>query len=210
LSQKNALLKGDSFPDRLLLESYNERLIHSGKIIFNSRQHFVTAYLSVLINYYEQIAGSVEKVSLTYQSQFDCDDVKEMYIKMLEKEILYKRPLIGIHKDDYNFIINDKELKKYGSQGQIKSFLYALRVAEFLYLKEHLNMKPILILDDFFEKLDKQRLTQLINLINNDTFDQVFLSDTELERSQKIFDENKISFTAHRIDNGHICNQKSI
>jgi DNA replication and repair protein RecF len=65
-------------------------------------------------------------------------------------------------------------------------------------------------LDDFFEKLDKQRLTQLINLINNDTFDQVFLSDTELERSKKIFDENKISFTAHHIDNGHINSQKSI
>lgn len=208
LSQKNALLKSDTLPDKLLLESYNDRLIQSGKIIFESRQKFVTEYLSVLVKYYELIAGTNEKVNLAYLSQYDCDHIVELYRQVVDKEILYKRPLIGIHKDDYLFNINNKELKKYGSQGQIKSFLYALRVAEYLYLKEHLNMKPILILDDFFEKLDKQRLTQLINLVNNDTFDQVFLSDTELERSKKIFNENRISFASYFISDGHISKQE--
>lgn len=206
LNQKNALLKAEGIPDRLVLESYNKTLIQSGLAIFNLRKLFIEEYIDFLKGLYSDIAGNKENVHLSYQSQYNCEDVYAAYARLIEKEILIKRPLIGIHKDDFEFTIGDKEMKKYGSQGQIKTFLYALRIAEYFYLWGHLQMKPILILDDFFEKLDKERLTQLISLINNDTFNQVFLSDTELERSAKIFEKNNINFTAYHIKKGRIIN----
>lgn len=204
LAQKNSYLKAEQSIDHLLLESYNDKLIALGSIIFHHRQQFVIDFLPNLVSNYKAISSGSESVSIRYRSQYDVTNVKDAYAKLYSQEIQYKRPLIGIHKDDFEFEISNHELKKYGSQGQIKTFLYALRIAEFNFLKEKLVVKPILILDDFFEKLDRLRLNQLIHLINNDTFDQIFLSDTELERSKKIFEENDINFSAFHISEGSI------
>ena len=204
LTQKNAHLKGEIRIDHLLLESYNDRLIELCKSISHYRREFMLSFYPILQSYYATISSDKELIGLEYKTQIELNHVEDSFKRLYSHEIQAKRSLIGIHKDDFEFLINGFELKKFGSQGQIKSFLYALRIAEFIFLKEKLNKKPILILDDFFEKLDQTRLAQLVSLINNGTFDQIFLSDTELERSQEIFNKNEIAFSAYHIQEGSI------
>lgn len=208
LIQKNALLKGQYRPDRILYKSYNVKLAEYGAYISSKRRAFVLTYLPSLMDIYQEISNGVESIHLDYESQLMNIDATEGFESVVEDEIRYKRVLFGVQKDDFIFSINDKPLKKYGSQGQIKSYLYSLRIAEFKYLESELKKKPMLILDDYFEKLDSGRLSALIRLINNGTFDQIFLSDTEYERSKILFDENGINFSAFEINNGQLISQQ--
>ncbi len=204
LNQKNALLKGGYRPDPLLLKGYNEKLVFFGQEIYTARKEFVHSFLPLLQSLYKDISSAKERVGAEYISQFDTSDLVELYEHSLVDEIRFKRILIGTHKDDLSFMIDNKSLRKFGSQGQIKTFLYALRIAEFKYLESMLNQKPILILDDYFEKLDNNRLSSLIKLINNGTFDQVFLSDTELLRTQLLFEKNDIIFDSFKVNDGKV------
>ena len=155
-----------------------------------------------------KMSADSEKVEMTYQSQFIDQSIEETLAKFVSEEIAARRLKAGSHRDDIEFIINQKALKKYGSQGQIKTFLYALKLAEFEFLFSHLQKKPILILDDIFEKLDQSRLDILLGLIINGYFAQVFISDTELTRTKDILKRHNLSFDAFEVTNGHIINSK--
>jgi len=128
----------------------------------------------------------------------------EQFAAKLEEEIKYRRPLVGVQRDEYQLEIQNMPIRKYGSQGQIKSLLYALRLAEYSFLHQRLERKPILLLDDYFEKLDKSRLESLITLVQDGTFGQVFLSDTEVKRSKEIFELRGINFASFVVNEGQV------
>jgi len=207
LAQKNALLKAPGAIDFDLMDHYNHQLIKLGQSISHSRYSLIAQYKDYVRDTYSQISDGAEEVDIKYQSQFQSQDIEQRFKDVQSDEIRSKRIQIGIHKDDFEFTINNQPLKKIGSQGQIKSFVYALRIGEYMYLRDHLSEKPILMLDDYFEKLDAKRLELLTRFLKDDTFDQVFLSDTELERTSALLTKFEIPFSAYQIQNGEILKQ---
>ena len=164
----------------------------------------MTAYAPKMIEQYLKISNGEDEISLNYQPDLEEDRVAEQFAAKLGEEIRYRRPLVGVQRDEYDLEIQHMPMRKYGSQGQIKSLLYSLRLAEYSFLDERLSRKPILLLDDYFEKLDKFRLQALITLVQDGTFGQVFLSDTELERSKEIFELRGINFASFEVKKGEV------
>jgi len=200
IQQRNALLKyfakNRTF-DKDSLEIYDEPITHFGTKIFEKRKDFVEKLNPVVQHFYEIISGGKELVSVTYESHllghFDsaqCDNSKQIFENLLKESIDRDRALTytskGIHKDDLLFEMNGNLIKKIGSQGQQKSFLIALKLAQINRIKELTGKNPVLLLDDIFDKLDDSRVSQLIELVNQENFGQIFITDTNKERTENI------------------------
>ena len=204
LRQKDALLKNDIRPRYDAVEAFNYQMIPLAKQINERINKAINEFAPTTELHYSNISNHNEVVSIKYLSELNDTPADDLFASHLEKEVIMRRPLVGIQKDDFEFLIGDQPLKKFGSQGQIKSWLYALRLSEYDYLTKHLEVKPILILDDYFEKLDNQRLSSLLDLISSNRFGQVFLSDTELKRSAEIMEARGINFNGYYVDKGKI------
>ncbi|MDO5615931.1 MAG: DNA replication/repair protein RecF [Cruoricaptor ignavus] len=189
LQQRNALLKyfakNRTF-DRDSLEIYNTPLCNYGTQIFEKRKAFIEDLNPVVQNFYETISGAKEQVALQYQSHLSEDDFPNLLSQNIDKDRVLTYTSKGIHKDDLLFEMNGNLLKKFGSQGQQKSFLISLKLAQIKRIKELTGKNPILLLDDIFDKLDDQRVSQLITLINQENFGQMFITDTHKERTENI------------------------
>ncbi len=192
LSQRNALLKyfaqNHQF-DATSLAVYDEQLMEYGVKIYEKRRTFVTEFLPVFLEHHQTISKGKETVNIAYQSHLNEHDFMKILKENLEKDKVLQYTSAGIHRDDLNFLIQGFPVKKFGSQGQQKSFIIALKLAQFDFIKEHLGVKPILLLDDIFDKLDENRVAQLIFMVNRDHFGQIFLSDTHPERIEEIVDK---------------------
>ncbi|MFT4567304.1 MAG: DNA replication and repair protein RecF [Saprospiraceae bacterium] len=202
LRQKDALLKSDRRPGSLEVEAYNAQLAPLANNLYNIRNEQIEKLNTTIQFHYNALSSNKEEIELVYESQLGNGPALDLYNQMVGQEIAVRRPLIGIQKDDIQILIGGKTFKKFGSQGQVKSLLYAMRMAEYQYLAEFLNRKPILMLDDYFEKLDGNRLTVLLRIINDDSFGQIFLTDIELGRSQKILDTHTIAYQAFQVRDG--------
>ncbi len=203
MKQKNALLKRSHHPDVNTVKAINQIKIRTSKYLRQNRSSFVSSFAPIMAARYDQISDTREDALMTYRSQFS-EDITRDFKSVLQEELEQRRILLGVHKDDFEFDLNGRSLKKFGSQGQIKSFLYALRWTEYEYLKEQTGKKPILLMDDFFEKLDGKRMENLLTALNSDTFGQVFLSDTEKIRSREILQKHGIDFASFAIKEGTI------
>lgn len=189
ISQRNALLKYFALNyvfETDTLSIYNEQLDTLGSYIFKKRKEFVEQFISIFNKHHQAITGSEETVQLVYESHL----FENSLLKLLEENINKDRVLhytsVGIHKDDLSFEIDHYPIKKFGSQGQQKSFLIALKLAQFEFLKNQSGFKPILLFDDIFDKLDENRVAKIIEMVNSDTFGQLFISDTHPERTENI------------------------
>lgn len=199
LQQRNALLKyfakNRTF-DLDSLEIYNEPLTKFGTQIFEKRQRFVASILPTIQHFYEIISKGNEKVTVIYESNLNEQNFEEILSENLEKDKVLTYTSRGIHKDDLRFEMNGNLIKKFGSQGQQKSFLIALKLAQIKRIKDITNKNPILLLDDIFDKLDDNRVSQLIELVNQQNFGQIFITDTHRERTEsvvkRINEESKI------------------
>ena len=199
LQQRNALLKyfakNRTF-DLDSLEIYNEPLTKFGTQIFEKRQRFVASILPTIQHFYEIISKGNEKVTMIYESNLNEQNFEEILSENLEKDRVLTYTSRGIHKDDLRFVMNGNLIKKFGSQGQQKSFLIALKLAQIKRIKDITNKNPILLLDDIFDKLDDNRVSQLIELVNQQNFGQIFITDTHRERTEsvvkRINEESKI------------------
>ncbi len=199
LQQRNALLKyfakNRTF-DLDSLEIYNEPLTKFGTQIFEKRQRFVASILPTIQHFYEIISKGNEKVTVIYESNLNEQNFEEILSENLEKDRVLTYTSRGIHKDDLLFEMNGNLIKKFGSQGQQKSFLIALKLAQIKRIKDITNKNPILLLDDIFDKLDDNRVSQLIELVNQQNFGQIFITDTHRERTEsvvkRINEESKI------------------
>lgn len=187
LAQRNSLLKyfavNHTF-DRTTLGIYNEQLQQYGQEIFTKRMDFIELFIPIFKEQYIAISGNREPVDLTYQSKLLEDDLVTLLEKSLEKDKALQYTSTGIHRDDLMFAIDGHPIKKFGSQGQQKSFLIALKLAQFQLIKKQAGTTPLLLLDDIFDKLDENRVAHIIRLVNEDNFGQIFLSDTHAERTE--------------------------
>jgi DNA replication and repair protein RecF len=189
LSQRNALLKYFALNNTFnaqTLEVYNEQLHTYGTEIFNTRNNFLNTFIPIFKARYKSISNDNEAVNLSYKSDLFDNDLKHLLTNCVNKDKAIQYTSVGIHKDDLNFEIETYPIKKFGSQGQQKSFLIALKLAQFDFIKEQNGVTPLLLLDYIFDKLDENRVAQIINLVDNEDFGQLFISDTHAERTENI------------------------
>ena len=187
LQQRNSLLKyftANGVFDPETLGIYNEQLHTFGSEIHQARASFVQTFIPIFKEQYIAISGGQEEVGLIYESQLDKGDLLSLLETSIEKDRALQYTSAGVHKDDLNFQIAGHPIKKFGSQGQQKSFLIALKFAQFHFLKAQAGTTPILLLDDIFDKLDAQRVQQIIALVEHENFEQIFISDTHPERTE--------------------------
>ena len=192
LLQRNSLLKNfaeQGKTDWQLLEVLDEQLIVPGDFIFTKRKAFTEALIPLVQQFYSRIADNDETITLQYDSRLHDSSFYDLLNNYRQKDFAAQRSNAGIHKDDIVFQLNGQVFKPTASQGQRKSLLFALKLAEFELLKENKGFAPLLLLDDVFEKLDDNRMHQLLHWVCNENSGQVFITDTHKERLQEAFEK---------------------
>ena len=205
LEQRNSLLKIFSernYLDQDLLDTYSDPLVKLALKIYKQRKTFIERFLPLFKKHYTTLSEGREEVEIIYESEVASGDFPQEFRLNRQTDVKAQRTTKGTHKDDYIFEIDNYAVKKFGSQGQQKSFVMALRLAQFEMIEELREIKPILLLDDIFDKLDDRRIQKLIESINNNTFGQVFITDARPERTHKLLESldvevNYIPINAH-------------
>ena len=190
LQQRNSLLKRfaeQGKTDWPLLEVLDEQLMAPGNFIHGKRKSFTEQLIPLVKKFYQQIADNSEEISLQYDSRLNDSPFHDLLNSFRQKDFMLQRSNAGIHKDDIGFQLNGQPFKTTASQGQRKSLLFALKLAEFELLKANKGFAPILLLDDVFEKLDDNRMQQLLHWVCNENEGQVFITDTHKERLEEAF-----------------------
>ncbi|MEH6680857.1 MAG: DNA replication and repair protein RecF [Sediminicola sp.] len=189
LGQRNSLLKyfavNNTF-DPVTLSVYNEQLHTYGTQIHVKRVAFLESFIPIFREQYGTISGGKETVAVTYDSKLLENGLLTLLEQHLDRDRALQFTGVGIHKDDLSFEIGGHPIKKFGSQGQQKSFLIALKLAQFNFIKNVAKTTPILLLDDIFDKLDENRVAHIMKLVDNDHFGQIFISDTHAERTEEV------------------------
>jgi DNA replication and repair protein RecF len=208
LRQRNSLLKyfweNRTF-DAENLEVWNVQLAEKGEKIHRVRKRFTEEFLPIFLSRYAAISGNVEEVEIEYESHLNEGNFMDQLTESSEKDRRTQYTNIGIHKDDLKFGIGGGHpLKKFGSQGQQKTFLIALKLAQFDLVKEATGRIPILLLDDIFDKIDDVRVQHLMKLVSDHNFGQIFITDTHAERIERIFEEITESVKVFHITNGEV------
>ena len=214
LKQRNGLLKlfaeteshrrtgrNGNQVDNDLLDTYDEPLLNLADRIHNRRQQFVQEFLPTFCRHYSFLSEAREGVNIGYESEVGKPDFRDEFRQNRRRDIVLQRTTMGVHKDDYLFTIVGRNtepreaepipLKKFGSQGQQKTFVIALKMAQFDQLQAEKQVKPILLLDDIFDKLDDRRISKLIELMERDTFGQLFITDARPERTRQLLESVK-------------------
>jgi DNA replication and repair protein RecF len=190
LTQRNALLKQETI-DRSLIEIFDEELVSNGMVVFEQRKEFIEKFIPVFERYYEKISAGVEKTGIVYLSSLNENSFRDLLLKNADRDRFLQYTTGGIHKDDLEFIIDGYFVRKIGSQGQQKSFLLALRLAQWEVMSSEMNLKPLFLLDDIFDKLDTQRAGRLMSILNEFSLGQVFISDTAQDRVESFLSQEK-------------------
>ncbi|HMR45331.1 MAG TPA: DNA replication/repair protein RecF [Bacteroidia bacterium] len=206
LTHRNSYLKQlhGRIPDTSMMEVWDEQLVKYGCAIESERRKFIAEFIQLFNETYYYLADHAEEVSINYQTQLEQDDFGTQLKSSLQKDIALQHTSTGIHKDELVFKLGKYPLKRIASQGQQKTFLMAIKIAQFEYLFRHKKTKPILLLDDIFDKLDDFRAKRLMELVSRHTFGQIFITDTHPERLKKIFDDIKISIRLFEVNKGTV------
>lgn len=203
LSQRNRLLKNFSGKNSYSEESiqlWNEQLVPPGERIFRKRVEFIKRLIPIFQHYYDSIAKGGEEVSLSYQSHLNDGDFKKLLTDALHKDRILQYTTVGIHKDDLNLKLSGYPIKRVGSQGQQKTYLLALKLAKFEFIKNIVGFHPVLLLDDIFDKFDKLRVKQIIELVAHQEFGQIFITDTHQDRLETILSAIPAEYKLFRIN----------
>jgi len=204
LDQRNAILKNNNYSTSELFEIiaiYNEQINITGTQIFLARKSFFESFSPVFESIYNKISQAEEFPVLRYESEVNEENYLSLLEASLEKDKYAERTTKGIQKDDISFELQGKMLKKFASQGQQKTFLLALKLAQLEYTKGILNKSPLLILDDISEKLDDNRLRSLLQWLHENTNSQIFLSDTDIEKTPRMLAEVGMDFQTISLQN---------
>lgn len=198
VAQRNALLKYFALNhkfDKDTLSIYNEQLDVLGHGLFEKRKQFLEDFIPIFNKHHQQITNSAENVSLIYDSHLHSKRLLTLFDESLQRDRVLQYTSVGIHKDDLLFEIDEHPIKKFGSQGQQKSFLIALKLAQFEFIKKQSGVLPILLFDDIFDKLDETRVSKIVQMIDDKVFGQIFISDTHSERTEAIIKTTHQSYT---------------
>lgn len=199
LQQRNAWLKqygkAGSAPAEVL-SYYDEVLDRCSAKLHEDRKSWIKGFAPLLQEYYERLSGGEEPVELQYETELGKEPLKDLLERHLDEDMRYQRTMRGAHRDDLNFRLNGLSLRNFGSQGQKKSFLFALKLAQYVFLKNKMQQNPLLLLDDVFEKLDQTRMEALLSIIREPQFGQVILTDTHEDRVRRAFSgqEEELNF----------------
>jgi len=207
LAQRNKLLKDIGDRGNLsedLFEVLDSQLVAMGEAIYNKRKDFVDKLIPIFQKYYSIISGIDEKVKLVYQSHLDGEDFSNLLANSFAKDRVLQFTSVGVHKDDLTLMLNDRPIKKEGSQGQQKTYLIALKLAQFEFMQSVSKVKPILLLDDIFDKLDLSRVENFIKLVSDDGFGQIFITDTNKDRLTDILERLHSGYKLFRVDSGNV------
>lgn len=205
LQQRNAALK--QFAEQRsfnasLLEVYNLQLIEPGKLIAEKRRAFAESFRAVLQEMYDAISGQRETVDCQYESKLLETAFDTLLAEAAEKDRVLQRTTVGIHKDDLALTIDGYPAKQFASQGQLKSLALSLKLAQYEVLRREKKMRPLLLLDDIFDKLDKNRVRQLLELLLKQSFGQIFITDTDEQRVREILQKLNTSYHIYLIETG--------
>ena len=181
------------------LEIYKEQLVALGSPIHQTRVEYLSTFEPLFKKRYAAISGVEENVSVSYQSQLLNEDFRKLIENAATQDRMAQFSTVGIHKDDLVFEIEGYPIKKFGSQGQRKSLLIALKLAQFDMLKQITTVTPILLLDDIFDKLDEQRVSKIINLVHESSTGQLFITDTHPERTEAVIKKTEQAFKLHHL-----------
>jgi len=205
LKQRNAVLKTpDGRVDYDLLAIYDQQMAPAAVSIHQKRKAFISDFLPVFQDWYSGISEDAETADMDYKSQLTEESYLELTKRSLQRDVIMKRSHVGIHKDDLIFRLSDNPMKRYASQGQLKSFVLSLGLARYGMLMEYKKIKPILLLDDIFDKLDQNRGQQLLKLLSENTFGQIFLTDTDEDRIKEIVGNFKRDFCIFKVEDGTV------
>jgi len=207
LLQRNTLLKQFAerhYFDKTSLQIWDEKLCELGIIIHEKRRDFLKEFNPLFESYYQYLSQGKENVEIVYDSQLLEKPMHELLEESIEKDRIVKYTSQGIHKDDLILNIKGFPVKKYGSQGQQKSFVIAIKLAQFEYTRLKKEFKPILLFDDIFDKLDDKRVQQIIHLVNENNFGQVFITDTQKQRIEQLFKEADIDHLIFSVNSGNV------
>ena len=184
LAERNKYLKIGSDEQMLLI--YDMQLAAAAEKIFERRKEMIEKLQPIVAEFYKTLSGDRETVSLTYRTDLEEGELTELLLKSREKDCILGHTTVGIHRDDIQFSIGDVPLRKYGSQGQQKSFIIALKLAQYQIIAEQTGKTPILLLDDVFDKLDESRVAELITLVASENFGQIVITDCSHERMERL------------------------
>lgn len=201
--QRNTLIKGcNGNINSTILDVYDDQLVDLCRIIFETRQRFISDLLPIFQKYYSILSSESEVVGIEYKSQYNVPDFRAAVLNARERDIMLGHTTKGIHRDELDFTLATYPIRKYGSQGQKKSYLIALKLAHLDYLTAKIGRVPMLLLDDIFDKLDKTRGKQLIQLVSQSNFAQIFITDTQYERLTSIVKSTGKPYKVFSVDKG--------
>ena len=206
LQQRNTLLKiEDSEPDPMLLDLWEEQMAEAGEQLYQKRTAFVVELTPVFQEYYHHISEGREQVGLQYVSHCQRGPLLEVIRRDRAKDRAVGYSLHGVHRDDLEFTLGDHPMKREGSQGQNKTYVIALKLAQFDFLKRTASQTtPLLLLDDIFDKLDADRVEKIVRLVSGDSFGQIFITDTNRDHLDQILKTSSLDYKIFHVDNGEI------
>jgi DNA replication and repair protein RecF len=204
LLQRNALLKDDAIHDDSLFEVYELKMEMEADTIFKKRKAFIQEFTPVFEQFYHYISGGKESIRLSYTSHVSEGDLSEQLKKTRQRDSLLGYTSKGIHKDELQMVLDGYPIKRVGSQGQNKSFLIAMKLGQYGFLKRNALMKPILLIDDLFDKLDASRVERIIRLVSGNEFGQIFITDTNKEHLNLLLQRSGEDYRFFNIKEGNI------
>ncbi len=205
LQQRNALLKSAQEPDMTLMQLFEEEMARNGEILYKKRDELVNDITPTFQETYSQISGGHENVSLRYVSHCQRGPLLDVIQRDRFRDRAVGYSLHGTHRDDLEMLIDGYPIRREGSQGQTKTYVLALKLAQFAYLKQKMAGKmPLLLLDDIFDKLDSNRVEQIIRLVAGNSFGQIFITDTNREHLDKILTHADVDYKLFDVNDGEI------
>ncbi len=204
LVQRNALLKSEVPVEEELFLVWEEVMAQTGEIVFRKREAFIQEFIPIFQSFYSYISQDKEKVGLSYSSHARDTSLLEVLKENRVKDKIMGFSLKGIHKDELNMLLGEFPIKREGSQGQNKTYLVALKLAQFDFLKRTGTTVPLLLLDDIFDKLDALRVEQIVKLVAGDNFGQIFITDTNREHLDRILQKVGSDYKMFRVEQGEI------
>lgn len=209
LMQRNTLLKSDIEPEEELMAVWEEMMATAGTVVYQKRKAFIDEFIPVFQSYYAYISQDREEVSLAYESHAAQGDLLQLIKESRQRDRIMGYSLKGVHKDDLIMRLSEFPIKREGSQGQNKTYLIALKLAQFEFLKRTGSQTtPLVLLDDIFDKLDASRVEQIVKLVAGDNFGQIFITDTNRDHLDKILKKIDGDYKLFEVDDGIVTERK--
>lgn len=208
LVQRNTLLKSEQPVEEELFLVWEEMMAQAGEVVFRKRGAFIREFIPIFQSFYSFISQDREKVGLSYDSHARDASLLEVLKESRARDQIMGYSLRGVHKDELNMLLGDFPIKREGSQGQNKTYLVALKLAQFDFLKRTGTTVPLLLLDDIFDKLDASRVEQIIKLVAGDSFGQIFITDTNREHLDRILHKVGSDYKMFRVEQGTVAEMK--